>query len=142
MQALGIVDVLGIASAIVSADTALKAANVQLTKIEKIKGGIVTVILRGDVGAINAAIDSIENNSEVNSVISKHVIARPEAKISSLLENDIKLEEEIEKEIEVTNESLDIIENTNKEEDTIVINETKVQDINIKKETVKKNKKK
>lgn len=90
MEALGLVEVRGLLQAIVAADIALKAANVQLTKIEKIKGGLVTVVLNGDVGAINAAVEAIEHGITPDLLLSSHVIARPDQNVAKLFKEEVK----------------------------------------------------
>lgn len=112
MEALGLIEVKGMLQAIVAADVALKAANVQLTKIEKVKGGLVTVVLNGDVGAIKAAVDAVEHEINSCDLLAKHVIARPEKNIAKLFENEKK---------EVVQEKVEI----EKEEEIIIPKRTK-----------------
>lgn len=81
-------EVQGYLQAIVGADTALKAANVKLENIAKVKGGLVTVILAGDVGAINAAISAVEHEIPALLLRSSHVIARPSKDTGSLYQKD------------------------------------------------------
>lgn len=88
MEALGMFEVQGYLQAVVGADTALKAANVKLENITKVKGGLVTVILTGDVGAINAAISAIEHEIPAPLLKSSHVIARPSKDTGSLYQSD------------------------------------------------------
>lgn len=57
-EALGLIEVTGFLGAVVAADTCLKAANVELIRCEVIKGGLTTVELTGDVGAVNAAVEA------------------------------------------------------------------------------------
>lgn len=87
MEALGMFEVQGYLQAVVGADTAVKAANVKLENITKVKGGLVTVILTGDVGAINAAIDAVEHEIPALLLKSSHVIARPSKDTGSLYQN-------------------------------------------------------
>lgn len=86
MTALGLIEVKGYVGAIEAADAALKAANVTLIKIEKIKSGLLTVLLSGDVGAIKAAVDAGKEAAEkCSTVISAHVIARPHEETTKVL---------------------------------------------------------
>ena len=75
MQALGMIEVIGLPPAIEAADSALKAANVNLLSIEKAGAGILTVEITGDVGAISAAVDAGAAAAErVGTLRAKHVI--------------------------------------------------------------------
>ncbi|MED4354958.1 BMC domain-containing protein [Schinkia azotoformans] len=86
MTALGLIEVKGYVGAIEAADAALKAANVTLIKLEKIKSGLITVLLSGDVGAIRAAVDAGKEAAEkCSTVISTHVIARPHEETTKVL---------------------------------------------------------
>lgn len=94
MQALGLIEVKGMLSAIVVADNALKAANVELVDIKKVSGGLVTVLLKGDVGAIQAAVDSAAYGiADSSLLLSTHVIPRPAFDVEELI-NDTKPEVE------------------------------------------------
>ncbi len=76
-QALGLIEVVGYPTVIEAADAALKASNVRLSEITKVDGGIMTVQLFGDVGAITAAVEAGKVAAErVGSVRSAHVIPR------------------------------------------------------------------
>ncbi len=76
-EALGMVETKGLVGAIEAADAMLKAANVELVGNEKIGSGLVTVMVRGDVGAVKAAVDAGAAAAErVGVVISTHVIPR------------------------------------------------------------------
>lgn len=85
--ALGVVEVIGFAAAVQAADAAVKAANVTLLGYEPSKGsGMVTVRFVGDVGAVNAAVDSAaEAAKRVSSVYSQLVIPKPAEEIDNLL---------------------------------------------------------
>jgi len=77
-EALGMVETRGLVVAIEAADAMVKAANVHLTGYEKIGSGYVTVMVRGDVGAVKAAVDAGAAAAKgVGEVISVHVIPRP-----------------------------------------------------------------
>lgn len=77
-DALGMVETKGLIGAIEAADAMVKAANVTLVGYEKIGSGLVTVMVRGDVGAVKAATDAGAAAARaVGEVISVHVIPRP-----------------------------------------------------------------
>jgi microcompartment protein CcmL/EutN len=85
-DALGLVETRGFVASVEAADAMVKAANVQLIGYEKIGGGYVTVMVRGDVGAVKAATDvGAEAAARVGEVISVHVIPRPHAEVESIL---------------------------------------------------------
>ncbi|WP_312355678.1 BMC domain-containing protein [Aminipila sp.] len=78
MEALGMIEVYGYLSAVEALDSALKAANVALHSVTKVQGGLVTVIITGDVGAVKAAMDASSAAAQrVGNVVSVHVIPRP-----------------------------------------------------------------
>ncbi len=78
MEALGMIEVYGYLSAVEALDSALKAANVALHSVTKVQGGLVTVMVVGDVGAVKAAMDaSAAAAGRVGNVVSVHVIPRP-----------------------------------------------------------------
>ncbi|MGI6143453.1 MAG: ethanolamine utilization microcompartment protein EutM [bacterium] len=77
-EALGMVETRGLVGAIEAADAMVKAANVSLIGYEKIGSGLVTVMVRGDVGAVKAATDAgAAAAQKVGEVVSVHVIPRP-----------------------------------------------------------------
>ncbi|MEY9979563.1 BMC domain-containing protein [Lysinibacillus sp. RC79] len=76
-EAIGMIETYGMVGSVEAADAMLKASNVQLVKHEFVDGGIVTVIVEGDVGAVQAAVDSgKEAAARVGKVLSAHVIPR------------------------------------------------------------------
>ena len=81
-NALGMVETKGLVGAIEAADAMVKAANVQLVGKEQVGGGLVTVMVRGEVGAVKAATDAAE---KVGELISVHVIPRPHAEVDHIL---------------------------------------------------------
>ena len=84
--ALGMVETRGLVGAIEAADAMVKAANVQLVGKEQVGGGLVTVMVRGDVGAVKAATDAGAAAAEkVGELISVHVIPRPHAEVDGIL---------------------------------------------------------
>lgn len=85
-EALGMIETKGLVGAIEAADAMVKAANVQLVGYEKIGSGLVTVMVRGDVGAIKAATDAgAAAASKVGEVVSTHVIPRPHSDVEKIL---------------------------------------------------------
>ena len=79
-EALGMVETRGLVAAIEAADAMCKAANVALVGTEKIGSGLVTVMVRGDVGAVKASVDAgAAAAANVGQVVSQHVIPRPQA---------------------------------------------------------------
>jgi ethanolamine utilization protein EutM len=78
MQALGMVECMGLVAMIEAADAMVKAANVQLVGYEKIDAGLVTAIVRGEVGAVKAAVDAgAAAARRIGTVTAVHVIPRP-----------------------------------------------------------------
>ncbi len=85
-EALGMIETRGLVGAIESADAMVKAANVSLVGKEQIGGGYVTVMVRGDVGAVKAATEAgAEAAKAVGELISVHVIPRPHAELEAIL---------------------------------------------------------
>lgn len=86
MNALGLVETKGLVGAIEAADAMVKAANVTLVGKEHIGGGLVTVMVRGDVGAVKAATDAGAAAADrVGELISVHVIPRPHMEVETIL---------------------------------------------------------
>ncbi len=82
MQALGMIETRGLIPAIESEDAMLKAANVKLVERYFVKGGLVTVVIEGDVGAVKAATDAgAAAARRIGEVISVHVIPRPHEEV-------------------------------------------------------------
>ncbi len=85
-NALGMVETKGLVGAIEAADAMVKSANVQLVGKETVGGGLVTIMVRGDVGAVQAATDAGAAAAEkVGELISVHVIPRPHAEVDGIL---------------------------------------------------------
>ena len=84
--ALGMVETRGLIGSIEAADAMVKAADVHLIGKEQIGSGLVTVMVRGDVGAVKAATDAGAAAAEkVGELISVHVIARPHVEVDNIL---------------------------------------------------------
>ncbi len=85
-DALGMVETLGLVGMIEAADAMVKAANVVLVGKEYIGAGYVTVLVRGDVGAVKAATDAVAAAARrVGELVSVHVIPRPHAEVEKIL---------------------------------------------------------
>ncbi len=84
--ALGMVETKGLVGAIEAADAMVKAANVTLIGKEKIGSGLVTVMVRGDVGAVKASVDAgAAAAKRVGELVSVHVIPRPHDDVEGIL---------------------------------------------------------
>lgn len=85
-DALGMVETKGLIGSIEAADAMVKAANVTLVGKEVIGGGLVTVLVRGDVGAVKAATDAGAAAAQrVGELVSVHVIPRPHGEVETIL---------------------------------------------------------
>ena len=86
LQALGMVETKGLVGSIEEADAMVKAANVTLIGKVHVGGGLVTVMVRGDVGAVKAATDAgAAAASKVGELVSVHVIPRPHSEVEYIL---------------------------------------------------------
>lgn len=85
-QALGMLETRGLVAAIEGADAMVKSANVELVGTEKIGSGLVTVMVRGDVGAVKAAVEAgSEVAGRLGEVVAVHVIPRPHSTVELIL---------------------------------------------------------
>ena len=86
LEALGMVETRGLVAAIEAADAMLKAANVALVGTEKIGSGLVSVMVRGDVGAVKAAVEAGGASAQkLGEIIATHVIPRPHSDVEKIL---------------------------------------------------------
>ncbi len=86
MEALGMIETRGLTASIEAADAMTKAANVTLIGTEKIGSGLVSVMVRGDVGAVKAAVEAgAEAASRLGELVAKHVIPRPHQDVEKIL---------------------------------------------------------
>ena len=86
LEALGMIETRGLVAAIEAADAMVKAAEVTLIGTEKIGSGLVSVMVRGDVGAVKAAVEAgSAAATSLGEVIATHVIPRPHADVEKLL---------------------------------------------------------
>ena len=85
-EALGMIETRGLVAMIEAADAAVKSANVVLVGWEKIDAGLVTVIVRGEVGAVKSAVEAgAAAGRKVGEVISTHVIPRPHSDVDGAI---------------------------------------------------------
>lgn len=85
-DALGMIETRGFTAVVEAADAMVKAAKVELVGYEKIGGGYVTAVVRGDVAAVKAATEAgVRAAERVGELVSVHVIARPHTNIDSVL---------------------------------------------------------
>ena len=130
LEALGLIEVVGLVGAIEVADTASKAADVKVIGYEFTKGsGMVLVKIVGGVSAVKAAVDAASMAAErVSQVVSKHVIARPSNELDKIINvekenSDEKLEE---KEEVITEEVIEeVVENNENDEVSEILEEIK-----------------
>ena len=86
LEALGMVETRGLTAAIEAADSMVKAAQVTLVGTEKIGSGLVTVMVRGDVGAVKAAVEAgAANAASLGELVATHVIPRPHSDVEKIL---------------------------------------------------------
>lgn len=137
-KALGLIEFIGYVPAICAADTALKAASVDLIGIEKVTGGIVTVKITGDVDAVQAAVESAENYaSRIGSLRSAHVIPRLDDEVENLLMNSKSSEEEIQEEIQELEEDIkEVCEEIREEIIETIIEETESKEESLQEDVV------
>lgn len=136
-KALGLIEFIGYVPAICAADTALKAASVDLIGIEKVTGGIVTVKITGDVDAVQAAVESAENYaSRIGSLRSAHVIPRLDDEVENLLMNSKSSEEEIEEIQELEEDIKEVCEEIREEITETIIEETESKEESLQEDVV------
>lgn len=137
-KALGLIEFIGYVPAICAADTALKAASVDLIGIEKVTGGIVTVKITGDVDAVQAAVESAENYaSRIGSLRSAHVIPRLDDEVENLLMNSKSSEEDIQEEIQELEEDIkEVCEEIREEITETIIEETESKEESLQEDVV------
>lgn len=85
-QALGLIETRGLITAIEAADAMLKAARVKFLGRQKVKAGLVAVMVAGDVGAVKAAVDAgTAAGKKIGEIVSSHVIPRPHGDIDAII---------------------------------------------------------
>ncbi|MFR7992943.1 MAG: BMC domain-containing protein [Lachnospiraceae bacterium] len=86
LQALGMIETRGLVASIEAADAMLKAANVVMVGTEKIGSGLVSIMVRGDVAAVKAAVEAgSATAAKLGEVVAVHVIPRPHAEVEKIL---------------------------------------------------------
>ena len=91
MEALGMIETKGLVGSIEAADAMVKAANVHLVGKELVGGGLVTIVVRGDVGAVKAATDAgAAAAKRVGELVSVHVIPRPHGEVEMIIPSGSK----------------------------------------------------
>ena len=86
--ALGMIETRGLVASLEAADAMVKAANVSIIRQEKVGGGLVSTLIRGEVGAVKASVDAGANAAnKVGEVVAVHLIARPHDEVEHLLES-------------------------------------------------------
>ena len=84
--ALGMIETRGVVAAVEAADAMVKAANVQIVRQSKAGGGLVSIMIRGEVGAVKAATDAgASAANKVGEVVAVHVIPRPHEEVETIL---------------------------------------------------------
>lgn len=104
MQALGLIETKGLLAAIESADVMLKTASVELVEKTLVGGGLVSIVVTGDVGAVKAAVESgaaAVQQLDASLLVSQHVIPRPHQELDGVIVNIQKQEPPILEEIEI-----------------------------------------
>jgi len=85
-EALGMIETRGLTAAVEAADAMVKAAEVTLVGTEKIGSGLVSVMVRGDVGAVKSAVEAgSANASRLGEIIATHVIPRPHSDVEKII---------------------------------------------------------
>ena len=89
-KALGMIETRGLIASIEAADAMIKSADVSLVNQEKIDGGLVTVLVEGDVGAVQAAVEAGKLAAQrVGQLISAHVIPRPDDEVDTIVKKKV-----------------------------------------------------
>jgi microcompartment protein CcmL/EutN len=141
MQALGLIETKGLIAAIESADAMLKAADVNLLEKTYVGGGLVSIVVTGDVGAVKAAVEAGEAAvRKINStaLVSQHVIPRPHEDLDKIILSAVPMKNEdisttqLEKTKTQEKQEVKIIEEVNKEVPVEVkVEETVVEQIKV-----------
>ena len=124
LEALGLIEVVGLVGAIEAADTASKAADVKVIGYELTKGsGMVLVKIVGGVSAVKSAVDAACVAAErVSQIVSKHVIARPSDELDKIINVEEETQEEI---IDNSEEQNEVTENNETDEVNKILEEIK-----------------
>ena len=129
-EAIGLIETMGIIAAIEASDVMLKTSNVTLLNKEIVKGGLVTVVITGDVSAVKTAVDAAVvavNRLGVGLLMSSHVMARPDHSIESLLPKTKEKSESNFSDVEESIEEIPVVSDLNTDIEEIVIEETVIE---------------
>ncbi len=129
-EAIGLIETMGIIAAIEASDVMLKTSNVTLLNKEIVKGGLVTVVITGDVSAVKTAVDAAVvavNRLGVGLLMSSHLMARPDRSIESLLPKTKEKSESNFSDVEESIEEIPVVSDLNTEIEEIVIEETVIE---------------
>lgn len=129
-EAIGLIETMGIIAAIEASDVMLKTSNVTLLNKEIVKGGLVTVVITGDISAVKTAVDAAVvavNRLGVGLLMSSHVMARPDRSIESLLPKTKEKSESNFSDVEESIEEMPVVSDLNTEIEEIVIEETVIE---------------
>lgn len=139
MKALGIIETRGLVTAIEALDTALKTADIEVVNRHIVKGGIVTVEICGDVGAVKVATEAgAAAAKRLGNFISSHVIARPDDMVYEMIETEKALEKDEEKTEETIPKEIEIKEEIKSKEEIVIDKIEKKMENSIKEEKNKK----
>ena len=91
MKALGMVETRGMVPAVEAVDTMMKSANVEVLSVKEIGGGLVSVYVQGDVGAVKQAVDAAaESVKKIGELVAVHMISRPNSETLELFPEMLK----------------------------------------------------
>lgn len=139
MKALGMIETRGLVTAIEALDAALKTADVEIVNRHIVKGGIVTVEICGDVGAVKVATEAgAAAAKRLGNFISSHVIARPDEMVYEMIEQEKTIENIVEEKEETTTEEIEKKEEQKVKEEIVVEKIEKKTENPIKEEKSKK----
>jgi microcompartment protein CcmL/EutN len=128
-EALGMVETKGLVGSIEAADAMVKAANVALIGKVQVGGGLVTVMIKGDVGAVKAAVDAgAAAAKRVGQLISVHVIPRPHQEVLTILPTPLKVEE-VQKLEQMSNKDDKLIEEVQKQAEESIEDANSVEEV-------------
>ncbi|WP_069679710.1 BMC domain-containing protein [Clostridium taeniosporum] len=114
--ALGLIEIIGLAAGIEAADTAVKSSNVELIGYENSKGGTVVVKIKGDVGAVKAAVQAASVSTKlINKVLATSIIPRPNSELEDIIfsQNKTKSSLESKKKINIVKSEQELNEKIN-----------------------------
>lgn len=139
MKALGMIETRGLVAAIEALDAALKTADVEIVNRHIVKGGIVTVEICGDVGAVKVATEAgAAAAKRLGNFISSHVIARPDEMVYEMIEQEKTIENIVKEKEETTTEEIEKKEEPKVKEEIVVEKIEKKVENPIKEEKSKK----